>query len=800
MKISLNWLKNYIDLSGIPIDEIESALTMVGLEVENVENQEKMFNNFVIGYVKEKNKHPKADKLTVCIVSTGDEEHTVVCGAPNVDAGQKIVLALPGAIVPQNGIVISKAKIRGVESNGMICSEAELGIGNDHSGILVLDSSLKEGMTLSEAMQLNDVIFEIGITPNRPDALSHIGVARDLAALYNRKMNLPETKQSHSEKNVSEFASVEVEDAVNCPRYSAKVVLNVEIKDSPLWLQQRIKSIGLRPINNVVDVTNFILYELGQPLHAFDLDRLSGKKIVVKKAGAVSDFVTLDSKQRKLTPETLLICDAKNPVAIAGVMGGENSEVTTATQNVLIESAYFNPSSVRKTSKTLGLSTDSSYRFERGCNPHITPLAAERAAQLIAEMSGGEIVEGLIDVYPAKILPKEISLRKQQVERILGYPIPDKKIRNIFIGLGFEILSEDKDCMFISVPPFRPDIEREIDLIEEIARINGYDNIPTISRIGITLQEKIDETSFTSELKEILSGLGFNEMYSTTLQGEKSANLTGNAIKLLNPSSIEMSFLRTSLIPGGIETVKKNLNVKEKNLMLFEIGKVFQKVNEKIESFDDFIEQERLLVLLAGNANEKKWYAAERNFDFFDLKGYVFALFKKKNLDNFIPYSYNNVGKNLFDFCFEQKYENRVIGYGGRISKEVLKGYDIDKDVYCYELIIDEFKKLSGNPQKFKELLRYPKIQRDFAFVFDKKIEFTEIESFIRKNSSGLLKELSLFDVFESESLGSDKRSLAFSLAYYDYERTLTEEEVEKDFYNLIEKIKIEYKAVLRGV
>jgi len=800
LKISLNWLKNYIDLSGIPIDEIESALTMVGLEVENVENQEKMFNNFVIGYVKEKNKHPKADKLTVCIVSTGDEEHTVVCGAPNVDAGQKIVLALPGAIVPQNGIVISKAKIRGVESNGMICSEAELGIGNDHSGILVLDSSLKEGMTLSEAMQLNDVIFEIGITPNRPDALSHIGVARDLAALYNRKMNLPETKQSHSEKNVSEFASVEVEDAINCPRYSAKVVLNVEIKDSPLWLQQRIKSIGLRPINNVVDVTNFILYELGQPLHAFDLDRLSGKKIVVKKAGAVSDFVTLDSKQRKLTPETLLICDAKNPVAIAGVMGGENSEVTTATQNVLIESAYFNPSSVRKTSKTLGLSTDSSYRFERGCNPHITPLAAERAAQLIAEMSGGEIVEGLIDVYPAKILPKEISLRKQQVERILGYPIPDKKIRNIFIGLGFEILSEDKDCMFISVPPFRPDIEREIDLIEEIARINGYDNIPTISRIGITLQEKIDETSFTSELKEILSGLGFNEMYSTTLQGEKSANLTGNAIKLLNPSSIEMSFLRTSLIPGGIETVKKNLNVKEKNIMLFEIGKVFQKVNEKIESFDDFIEQERLLVLLAGNANEKKWYASERNFDFFDLKGYVFALFKKKNLDNFIPYSYNNVGKNLFDFCFEQKYENRVIGYGGRISKEVLKGYDIDKDVYCYELIIDEFKKLSGNPQKFKELLRYPKIQRDFAFVFDKKIEFTEIESFIRKNSSGLLKELSLFDVFESESLGSDKRSLAFSLAYYDYERTLTEEEVEKEFYNLIEKIKIEYKAVLRGV
>ena len=800
MKISLNWLKNYIDLSDISVDEIESSLTMVGLEVENVEDQNKIFNNFFIGYVKDKNKHPKADKLTVCTVSTGEDEYTVVCGAPNVDAGQKIVLALPGAVVPENRLVISKAKIRGVESNGMICSEAELGIGNDHSGILVLDPSFKVGLSLSEAMLLNDVIFEIGITPNRPDALSHIGVARDLAALYNRKVKLPEIKEEKSDKNISNYAAIEIEDSINCPRYSAKVVLNVEIKESPAWLKQRIKSIGLRPINNVVDVTNFILYELGQPLHAFDLDMLSGKKIIVKTAGDISEFVTLDAKSRKLNHDMLMICDAERPVAIAGVMGGENSEVTTSTKNVLIESAYFKPCSVRKTSKVLGLSTDSSYRFERGCNPHITPLAAKRAAQLIAELGGGEVVDGLIDVYPKEILPFEIRLRKNQVNRVLGYGISDEKVRSIFAGLGFEILNEDKGSMVVSVPPFRPDIEREIDLIEEIARINGYDNIPTISHIGITLQEKIDETIFTSELKDILTGLGFNEMYSTTLQGEKSANLTGNAIELLNPSSIEMSHLRTSLIPGGIETVRKNFNVKEKNLMLFEIGKVFQKVNEKIESFDDFIEQERLLLLLSGNANEKKWYAPERNFDFFDLKGYVFALFKKKNLDNFIPYSYNNVGKNLFDLYFEQKHENTVIGYGGRISKEVLKSYDIDKEVFCYELIIDEFKKISGSPQKFKELLRFPKIQRDFAFVFDKKTEFADVESFIKKNSSGLLKELLLFDVFESELLGSDKRSLAYSLAYYDYERTLTDEEVEKEFYNLIDKIKVEYKAVLRGI
>lgn len=800
MRISLNWLKNYIDLSGISVDEIESALTMVGLEVEDVQDQNKMFNNFFVGYVKEKNKHPKADKLTVCTVSTGEDEFTVVCGAPNVDTGQKIVLALPGAVVPENGIVISKAKIRGVESNGMICSEAELGLGNDHTGILVLDQSIKEGIPLTEAMQLNDVIFEIGITPNRPDALSHIGVARDLAALYNRKIILPEIKDEKSDVSIFDFATVEVEDSRNCPRYSAKVVLNVQVKESPFWLKERIKSIGLRPINNVVDVTNFILYELGQPLHAFDLDKLAEKKIIVKKAGNISEFVTLDSKTRKINHETLLICDAENPVAIAGVMGGENSEVTPNTKNILIESAYFNPSSVRKTSKVLGLSTDSSYRFERGCNPQITPLAAQRAAQLIAELGSGIVADGLIDVYPEEILPLQISLRKNQVDRILGYGIPDEKIRGIFTGLGFELINEDKESMLVSVPPFRPDIEREIDLIEEIARINGYDNIPTISHIGITLQEKIDETTFTSELRDIFSGLGFNEMYSTTLQGEKSANLTGSAIKLINPSTIDMSYLRTSLIPGGIETVKKNLNVKEKNLMLFEIGKVFQKVDEKIESFNDFTEQERLLLLLTGNANEKNWYASERNFDFFDLKGYVFALFKKKNLDNFIPYSYNNVGKNLFDLYFEQKFENSIIGYGGRVNKEVLKSYDIDKEVFCYELIVDEFKKISGSSQKFKELLRFPKIQRDFAFVFDKKTEYADIESFIRKNSSGLLKELSLFDVFESESIGIDKKSLAFSLAYYDYERTLTEEEVEKEFYNLIDKIKLKYKAVLRGV
>ncbi|MFA4924802.1 MAG: phenylalanine--tRNA ligase subunit beta, partial [Ignavibacteriaceae bacterium] len=488
MKISLNWLKEYIDLSDISVDEIVSKLTMSGLEVESVENQLEMFKNFIVGFVEEKENHPNADKLSLCIVNNGTEKLKVVCGAPNVAAGQKIVFAQVGAIIPTSGMKISKAKIRGTESNGMICSESELGLSEDHSGIIVLDPSIKEGTSVSEALHLNDVLFEIGVTPNRADALSHIGVARDLVAIFQRELKLPKSPPS-PQKGVAkfpslreglgmgfnDFASIEIVDAENCPRYSAKVLLNVEIKDSPDWLKRRLKSIGLRPINNIVDVTNFVLHEIGQPLHAFDLDKLSQQKIVVKKAEADSLFTTLDAKQRKLNENVLLICDGEKPVAVAGVMGGENSEVTSSTKNILIESAYFNPTSIRKTSKYLGLSTDASYRFERGTDPSNTVYAAERAAQLMAELSGGGVVDGCIDVYPNHISEKEITLRFHQVERVLGYSIPKEKIKNILSSLGFEMKNVSEESMTVLTPTFRPDIDREIDLIEEIARINGYD-------------------------------------------------------------------------------------------------------------------------------------------------------------------------------------------------------------------------------------------------------------------------------------------------------------------------------------
>jgi len=480
LKISLNWLKEYVDINGISTEDLVNLLTMSGLEVEDFVDQKEIYKDFLVGYVKEKKKHPNADRLSLCTVSDGKEEFQIICGAPNVDAGQKIIFAPVGTLIPKGNFKIKKAKIRGIESCGMICSEDELELGDDHTGIVVLDDSLKTGTNICDALNLNDVIMEIAVTPNRPDALSHIGVARDVCALLNNKLRIPEVKISESDTETSKFAAVEIEDTENCPRYSAKVVKDVSIEESPDWLKEKLKSIGLRPINNIVDVTNFVMHETGQPLHAFDLDKLAGQKIIVKSTIKESTFTTLDSKERKLRKNTLMICDGEKPVAIAGIMGGENSEINNNTKNILIESAFFNSSSIRRTAKILQLSTDASYRFERGTNPNITVYAAERAAKLIEELCKVKNVKGIIDQYPVKIEPKEIEVRFSRVTRLLGYNIDKEKIKNILTYLELKIIKNDNDKLVLSIPTFRPDIEREVDVIEEIARINGYDCIPTI--------------------------------------------------------------------------------------------------------------------------------------------------------------------------------------------------------------------------------------------------------------------------------------------------------------------------------
>lgn len=802
MKISLNWLNDYIDLKSIPVDQIISTLNMSGLEVEDVINEREIYKDFITALVVEKVKHPNADKLSVCKVSDGKNILQVVCGAPNVQADQKIVFAPIGTIIPNGGYKISKAKLRGVESFGMICSENELLISNDHSGIMVLDNSVKEGTPISDVLGLNDVILDIAITPNRPDALSHIGVARDLSALFNLELKIPSIKLIESAKESSSAAEIIIEDKKNCPRYSSRVILNVDIKESPEWLKNRLTKIGLRPINNVVDVTNYVMYECGQPLHAFDLDRLEGKKIIVGSTDVESKFVTLDSKERDLPKNTLLICDAAKPIAIAGVMGGENSEINSATKNILIESAYFNPSSIRRTSRLLGLSTDASYRFERTTNFDQTVWASERAAQLISELGGGEILKHSIDIYPVNIQLNQVKLRFNQVKRILGFDIASNRINEIILKLGFKILNENSESLQLIVPAFRPDIEREIDVIEEIARINGYDNIPTETKISFSFKKNIDQTSFSDSIRNVCTSLGLFEMINNPLQSEKVAGITGQKIKVLNPQNLDMEFLRTSLLPGALTIVGKNNNLGEKDLALFEIGDVFNLGEGKnsINSFEDFTESQRLLILLSGRNSLKEWYSDEDFFDLYSLKGLVDSFLVKFSLDNVLNDVYYASGNEIFDLFIGKTIQNNQIGSGGRVRKDILKQFGIAQNVFAFEFDIEQLKHIKADNKKYSEPLKYPKVVRDFAFILDDSITYEQLRKFIQSKSSELLKSVKLFDVFSNKSLGENKKSLAIQLEYYSIERTLTDEEVEKEWSQLINLIQKEFRAQLRGI
>lgn len=802
MKISLNWLNDYIDLKSIPVDQIISTLNMSGLEVEDVINEREIYKDFISALVVEKVKHPNADKLSVCKVSDGKNILQVVCGAPNVQADQKIVFAPIGTIIPNGGYKISKAKLRGVESFGMICSENELLISNDHSGIMVLDNSVKEGTPISDVLGLNDVILDIAITPNRPDALSHIGVARDLSALFNLELKIPSIKLIESAKESSSAAEIIIEDKKNCPRYSSRVILNVDIKESPEWLKNRLTKIGLRPINNVVDVTNYVMYECGQPLHAFDLDRLEGKKIIVRSTDVESKFVTLDSKERDLPKNTLLICDAAKPIAIAGVMGGENSEINSATKNILIESAYFNPSSIRRTSRLLGLSTDASYRFERTTNFDQTVWASERAAQLISELGGGEILKHSIDIYPVNIQLNQVKLRFNQVKRILGFDIASNRINEIILKLGFKILNENSESLQLLVPAFRPDIEREIDVIEEIARINGYDNIPTETKISFSFKKNIDQTSFSDSIRNVCTSLGLFEMINNPLQSEKVAGITGQKIKVLNPQNLDMELLRTSLLPGALTIVGKNNNLGEKDLALFEIGDVFNLGEGKnsINSFEDFTESQRLLILLSGRNSLKEWYSDEDFFDLYSLKGLVDSFLVKFSLDNVLNDVYYASGNEIFDLFIGKTIQNNQIGSGGRVRKNILKQFGIAQNVFAFEFDIEQLKHINADNKKYSEPLKYPKVVRDFAFILDDSITYEQLRKFIQSKSSELLKSVKLFDVFSNKSLGENKKSLAIQLEYYSIERTLTDEEVEKEWSQLINLIQKEFRAQLRGI
>jgi len=809
VKVSHKWLKNYIELEAEP-EEVKEKLTMLGLEVESVEYLGEKFKNFYVGEVLEVNKHPNADRLTVCKVSIGKDTLQIICGAPNVSSGQKVPVALVGAIIPRNQhdpegkpFVLTRARIRGVESFGMICSEYELGLGDDKEGIMVLEPNAKVGQPLAEYFGLDDFVYDISITPNRPDCLSHIGIARELAVAFGLKLKKPEIKVVESDKKVTDYASVEIIDPLNCPRYTARVVLNVKVEPSPKWLQNYLQSVGLRPINNIVDITNFVLYEIGHPLHAFDYDKLAGHKIIVKCAEDGEVFITLDGKARTLRKDTLMICDAQKPVAIAGVMGGANSQITEETRNVLIESAYFNPISIRRTSKYLGLSTDASYRFERGADPEAVIWALNRAAQLMAEIAGGEVLRGIIDVYPVKIEPKVVSLRFSRLNSIIGLEIPRDEVIKILEGLEFEVLNLDEKGLTVKVPTFRPDVEREIDLIEEVARVYGYDKIPDKMQSIVHFSAEKIKIDFHNLVRGRLIGAGFKEVVTNSMLDQDKAGLFGeNFVKVLNPLSKEMSALRTSLIPSALEVVKHNFGYGIKNLKFFEIGKVFRvsfDEDEKPKFVDNYIEEERLLILMTGLAEPISYDVKERNFDIYDLKGEVEKLFRALFLENyqFIYYSNNS---EIAEFEIGIEIAGKYAGKLFKASDDLLKKFDIEADIYIAEIDFELICKHSKiEERQYAEFPRFPSVYRDLAFVIDEAVPVGEVEKAIREKAGEILKSIRLFDIYRGERIGEGKKSVAFSLEILSKEKTLTDEEVNELIKKVVNYVEQKLGAKLRA-
>ena len=811
MRISINWLKKYVDLK-ISTEEIAERLTMAGLEVESINRPGDKFENFVVGELLDLQKHPKADRLTVCKVNIGTEILQVVCGAPNVARGQKVPVARVGAVILRNQhdpegkpFTITDVKLRGVDSFGMICSQYELDAGEDKDGILVLKPEAEVGMPLARYFGLNDTLVEIGVTPNRPDALSHIGVAREVAAILNVQLMKPEVTFAESSKNIESFAKVVVEDPENCPRYTARVLFNVTVAPSPDWMQEILVSLGIRPINNIVDITNYVLMECGQPLHAFDYDKLRGGKIIVKKAQPGESFITLDHKSRILQEDTLMICDGERNVAIAGVMGGEESEISEKTRNILVESAYFNPRSIRRTAKYFGLNTDASQRFERGADPGITYWAANRAVQLIQDICGGELLRSAIDIKRGEIKEKEITLRINKTNELLGITLSAERISELLSKIEINaIRHEDRAeqglTIFFRVPTFRPDIEREIDLIEEVARVYGYGNIEPKTTSSVHFSGSPVEDDYVDRCRQQLIGCGLMEIVVNSMQNVSISSIVSDKyVRIANPISKGMEALRTSLVPGALEVMRDNLHHGSKNLNLFEIGKIYMidPNGTKTETISDFVEKEQILIIRTGLAQPHYWDEKPRFADIFDVKGMAYGFLQKIFLDNikFIPYS-NTTALSEGGVYIEIKGE--YAGTIGTIRKDLLKRFDIEQEIVYAELEIDVLHKHEQKNKKFAALPRFPAVTRDIAVIADDSILLEQIQNEIGLSGKPLLKKAELFDIYIGDQIESGKKSYAFTLEFMSEDHTMTQIEIDDIMNKIITKLELKLNAVLR--
>ncbi|MBK5462392.1 phenylalanine--tRNA ligase subunit beta [Peribacillus sp. TH27] len=804
MFVSYKWLQDYVDLSGINATELADKITKSGIEVEGVEKKSEGLKGVVIGHVLEREQHPNADKLNKCLVDIGSEYPVqIICGAPNVDKGQKVAVATVGAVLPGN-FKIKKAKLRGEESHGMICSLQELGfesklVSKDYAtGIFVFPNDAEVGKDALEELGLSDEVLELGLTPNRSDALSMLGVAYEVGAILGREVKWPVIENEEAAEKASDYISVKVEAKADNPLYIAKIIKDVKVGPSPLWMQTRLMSAGIRPHNNVVDITNYILLEYGQPLHAFDYDRFGSKEIVIRRAKDAEKVVTLDETERTLTPEHLVITNGNEPVAIAGVMGGANSEVKNDTTNIIIESAYFAGTVVRKASKDHGLRSEASARFEKGVDPARVREAGERAAQLIAQYAGGTILQGTAEVDELTMEPAVISITLEKINTLLGTGMTVSEVESIFKRLQFGV-ELDNETFTITVPTRRGDITIEADLVEEAARLYGYDNIPATLPIGSATPGQLTDYQIKRrKARRTLEGAGLYQAvtYSLTSQ-EKAAQFaleTRESIRLAMPMSEERSQLRLSIVPQLLEVVKYNNARQLDSLALYEIGSVFFKQDgQELPE-----EKEHIAGAITGLWESHLWQGEKKPVDFYVAKGVIEALFDTLGLADQISYRQAEINDMHPGRTAEVLLNSEVIGFIGQVHPTVQKDLDI-KETYIFELSLKALAEAEVAPIAYETIPRYPSTTRDIALVVDKATKAGDIQSIIIEAGGKLLKEVGIFDLYEGERMEQGKKSIAYSLKYFDPERTLTDEDITKAHDNVLAAVKEKAGAELRG-
>ncbi len=790
MRIPLSWLKEYIHLDNSP-DEIAHQLTMAGLEVDHIETIGENLSEIVVVTVLEANKHPNADKLTIASVTDGNNTYQVVCGAPNCRQGLKTAFAKVGTELKDGTerFTIKKAKIRGIESEGMLCSGKELGLSADHDGILEIDSEVVNGSTLKALFA--DTFFEISLTPNLSHCTSIYGIARELSAITGKPLKPLTIAVNQSEESIDDYLSVQIEDKENCPRYSCRVIRNVQIAPSPQWLKERIEKCGLRSVNNVVDITNYVLLELGHPIHAFDYDRLEEQAIVVRKARSSETIQTLDGKERKLSDSQLMICDRVRPVAIAGIMGGANSEVNENTKHIVLECAYFDPMSIRRTSKHLNLSTDASKRFERGTDPNHLIAVLNRASMLIQQVSGGKVLAGCMDCQAKEFPQMRLSCRLARINQMIGRTFSRGEVEEVFGRLHFSFHWDGQDQFAVTVPTYRNDIKSEIDLVEEVARLYGYDNIPRKAKKydGSSLPS-IPLFNFERQIREKLIGEGLQEFLTCDLIGPtllqiiyKENAIEKNVVKVLNPTSIEQSILRISLLPGLLQVVKYNHDHNNQTINGFEIGRIHFREN------DLYKEQPVVGMILSGNASLPHWGHKEVEFDFFDLKGIVENLLASLKIEN---YALKNIGLETFHSGRQASIyiDSMEIGSFGEIHPAIQRRLDVPQRIFFAEFNLQPLMQLTKPLEKVTPLSIYPASERDWTLTIHESVPYANILKVIEQQHSSILESVSLKDIYKNEKLGVGNQNITLHFVYRDLSKTIEQEVVDQEHERLTNAVR----------